>query len=397
MKILHITTDDFGGAGKCCLRIHQALLDVGVDSIVLTIRNTQHVSGEYSYGVIKDFLSKAISKILDLLGVRMIDRSKIRYLSKKYHTVYSLPISYIDISKSEWVEWADLIHLHWVNNFLDYPSFFKKVKKPIVWTLHDENFFYGIAHHHKSVLIDNPLEKKYRLVKYETIRCIEKLTIVFLSQQMYQTFGNERIIERRRRTVINNSVNTQVFRPQDRIVVRKKNNLDCQINIIVFIAVDITDSNKGLDILSDVLYSIDKKAVILAIGGNPNGKKWKNVNSVGFVKDSEKMCELISCANYMVMPSFQEAFSQSPIEAMACGLPVTAFPVSGATELINEGNGVVCDDFTPDALRCGLEKMMNSQYDPQKIRQDMIDRFSPEIMAQKYINTYRELMCSSAS
>ena len=30
------------------------------------------------------------------------------------------------MTKFKWVEWADIIHLHWVNDYLDYPSFFKK-------------------------------------------------------------------------------------------------------------------------------------------------------------------------------------------------------------------------------------------------------------------------------
>lgn len=37
LKVLHICTTDRGGAGLCCLRIHQALLKQGVDSKVLTL------------------------------------------------------------------------------------------------------------------------------------------------------------------------------------------------------------------------------------------------------------------------------------------------------------------------------------------------------------------------
>ena len=35
MKVLHICTSDEGGAGLCCLRLHNALLNEGVESKVV--------------------------------------------------------------------------------------------------------------------------------------------------------------------------------------------------------------------------------------------------------------------------------------------------------------------------------------------------------------------------
>lgn len=76
---------------------------------------------------------------------------------------------------------------------------------------------------------------------------------------------------------------------------------------------------------------------------------------------------------------------------MACGLPVVAFPVSGTEELVNERNGVVCDDFTAEALRHGIETLMSRHYDSAEIRQDMVKRFPPNAIAQKYIDFYNDM------
>lgn len=393
MKILHISTDDHAGAGLCCMRIHQSLLKIGVESKMVVLHNTQHAEGEYQYGYLRDKIDKLPSKLLRYLGVELTIRNKRLALERKYHTAYSLPVSPIDITKCEWIEWADIIHLHWVNNYVDYPSFLGKIKKPIVWTLHDENLFYGMAHHHKSILKDNPLEQKYRQIKYNAVRSTESLSIVFLSEMMYKKFGDEKIIEGRIKTIINNAVNTEVFQPKNREVMRRKYGIDIHKRIFIFISMNIADPNKGLDIFSEVLLDLDPTSEILAIGDNPWKKEWKNVRSVGLVKSQQEMCELISCADYMAMPSFQEAFSQSPLEAMACGLPVVLFPVSGSSELINESNGVVCDDFTSESLRKGLVKLMSRKYDSSLIRQDMINRFSPKAMARKYVKLYKEICC----
>ena len=390
-KILHISTVDSAGAGLCCLRIHLSLLEAGIESKVLVLNNTQNAEEEYEYGFVKDKFSKLVSKIFWIMGLKITKRNKILALKKQYHTVYTLPVSSIDLTKNKWMDWADIVHLHWVDNYLDYPSFFNKIRKPVVWTLHDEGFFYGIAHHKKSILPDNPLEQKYRKLKFDAVRSAKDLTIVFLSEMMYQDFGNEKIIERCRKRIICNSVNTQIFKPLDKHFMRQKYNLKNNV-LFAFISINIADPNKGLDVLSDVLYEIDSNAEILAIGGNPWKKQWKNVNSVGFVRNQQEMCELISCADYLAMPSYQEAFSQSPMEAMACGLPVIAFPVSGTSETINDSNGVVCNDFTADALRTGLKTLITRKYDADAIRQEMINRFSPQAIAEKYLELYKEIL-----
>jgi len=392
MKILHISTSDNAGAGMCCLRIHQSLLVSGVESKMVVLHNTQHAKEEYQYGFIKDKLSKLPSKLMRIIGLNFTERNKIEVLKKQYHTAYTRPVSAVDLADCKWIEWAEIIHLHWVNNYVDLPSFFKKVKKPIVWTLHDENLFYGIAHHHKNILPDNPLEIKFRKVKFDAVHSAEDLTVVFLSQMMYRNFGSEKIIEGRRKTVISNSVNTQVFKPQPKLEMRRKYGIDADVKVFVLISFNIADPNKGLDVLSKVLSKINPNAIILAIGGNPWKKTWKNVYSVGLIKSQQEMCELISCADYMAMPSYQEAFSQSPMEAMACGLPVVVFPASGTAELVNDRNGVICDDFTADALERGIKVLMSRHYDSKEIRQDMIDRYSPQRIAEKYIDLYKELL-----
>ena len=161
MRILHISTTDNEGAGLCCLRIHDALLKSGVESKVIVWHNTKREKEEYQYGYWRYRITKIPSKILRALGLSLTKYNKIRKLSKENKTIYSLPTSPVKLHENKWVEWADIIHLHWVCNFLDYPSFFGIVNKPIVWTLHDEYFFYGIAHYSNQVLVNNYMEQYY--------------------------------------------------------------------------------------------------------------------------------------------------------------------------------------------------------------------------------------------
>lgn len=391
MKILHISTTDDGGAGTCCLRIHQSLLEQGIESQVMVLKKTCKDHNIHQYGRGRDMLFKLPSLFLYKFSLCLTEYDKIKKLQKG-NKAYTLPVSHVDVTTSRLIEWADIIHLHWVNGFVDYPSFFQKIKKPIVWTLHDENLFYGIAHLHKDILLHNPMEIKYRKIKELAIKNAHNLTIVFLSEMMLKDFGNEKIIAGRKKTVINNSVNTAIFHPLNKRDMRRKYGLNENTIMFVFISMNILDPNKGLQILSDALLDVAPDSKIIAVGSNPGRKEWKNVISMGLISGQQQMCELISCADYLAMPSYQEAFSQSPLQAMACGLPVVAFPVSGTSELINEKNGIVCDDFTKKSLEDGIQKLLRKNYNTHTIRQYVINKFSPKVIASKYVSIYSELL-----
>lgn len=392
MKVLHICSCDFGGAGLCCLRINDALKKAGIESNVLVLihksdRDDVHVIGAYKW-----FLWRLLNKCIRLLGLSLNDFNRTRKLMKQLHIALSLPTSIFDVSKSNLVKEADIIHLHWVGDFVDLPSLSKKVNKPIVWTLHDENLFCGIRHYEEPAL-NSPLESKYYEVKLNSIKRINNLGIVFLSKMMYESFHKREMVKGRQMTIINNSVDYEAFKPLDKQQTRHLLGINNESIVFVFVAASINDKRKGLDLLSETLQRMNiPNAVILAVGDNRDGIKRKNVISIGAKNSSEELCAAYSCGDYFVMPSKKEAFAQTPLEAMACGLPVVAFPVSGTDELINENNGVICDGFTSDSLERGLRTAMNRKYTSEFIRQNIIDNFSPEVMAEKYKKFYGEII-----
>ena len=99
-----------------------------------------------------------------------------------------------------------------------------------------------------------------------------------------------------------------------------------------------------------------------------------------------------SCADYFVMPSMKEAFAQTPIESMACGVPAIVFPVSGTDELITPINGIRTKGFTSKDLEEAITMALSTQYSSKAIRDDMIYRFSPVVIAKKYISFYNNML-----
>lgn len=396
MKILHISFADSGGAGLCCLRIHQSLLNLGVESKVVCFYKKSNVPEVYRYGNRTTlFLERAFSKFLDLIGIRLTKRSRLQELYREKNAPYSLITSFFDLSKCEWVEWADIIHLHWVNWYVDYPSFFQKVKKSIVMTLHDENLFCGAAHFTRDILPDNEMERELQQLKLKAIGPRSNVTIVFLSEYLHRQFKDHPIVNGKRLVVINNSVDGGRYHIYNKFEMRKKYQISDDCILFAFMANDIFTRLKGLDVLVSVLDEIDKdnRIRILAIGDNPSNKDAPAiVVSVGQIDGADEVSRLLSCCDFFAMPSYQEAFAQSPLEAMACGLPVVAFPCSGVSELVNEKNGVICKDFTKEALYDGIRLLLSRDYNHQEIRDDVLARFSSQVIAEKYYKLYEEIV-----
>lgn len=393
MKVLHICTFDSGGAGLCCLRIHQALLNQGIDSNVLVMEKSCEDTRVVEFGKWLNVCRKIFNKLIRMAGFELTDYNRVFNLSVSTRQCFTVPTSWIDLSKHPLVRKADIIHLHWINNFVDYPSFLRKVKKPFVWTLHDENLFLGICHYQKDKKMAGKLEKKYYHKKLKYIHGIGELGVVFLSEMMSRQYATHEMIQNRELTVINNAVDYHQYHPVDKHVARQHFGLEENSIVLSFVAASLSDPRKGLDILVEAVEKLKNPQIkILAVGNIKDYQVPSVVKAVGGIYDSEEMSMAYSCADYFVMPSLQEAFAQTPIESMACGVPAVVFPVSGTEELINKENGILCEGFTVEDLMDGILKATKKSYDANMIRKDTIKRFSPDNIAKQYISFYHKIL-----
>lgn len=180
----------------------------------------------------------------------------------------------------------------------------------------------------------------------------------------------------------------------DKKVAQDSLGLKSDFDYFVFVAYSIIDGRKGLDKLIQAVDDLNKekdKYRIIAVGDNKGFTGYRTVIETGLIHDSRKMAMWFSAADYFVMPSLQEAFSQSPIEAMACGKPAIVFPVSGTEELITTKNGIVCEGFSKSDLLNGIKKALNKEFDSNEIRRDVSERFSAQTIVKEYMDFYKQI------
>jgi glycosyltransferase involved in cell wall biosynthesis len=393
----------------CCIRLHKGLLEQGCSSKVLVLNKTTEVPEVYKYEVSTTRLPKIIrwpwlfiKLVLLKLRIPVSRLQKLQFelnsLRKKSSPVYTLPLSEYDISNHPLIQEADIIHLHWVAGFLDWPSFFENIDKPVIWTIHDENLYYGGFHYHKDrnscLEAYKAMEEKLVRIKQNSLSHCRNLTIVSLSKMMHELSHSCKIVRDRKHFIIHNAVDKNSFSPYIKEYSRSVFNLPDDRKIILFISYYLNDKNKGFRELVTALNELDISGLVLfAVGlGKSEIDSKTEISYAGVINDPRLLSIAYSASDIYVLSSSQEAFAQTPLEAMACGLPVVAFPVSGTEELINEKNGIRTTDFKIDSLKEGIMQAMNTQYNGALIREDVINRFGVKNIVGQYLNVYNESM-----
>ena len=131
---------DAGGAFKGALNLHQGLREIGVESRILAREQALNVIEGQAWD--PDPPGK---KILRETSLKKIWSNR----TPLSNTHFSLDFLGVDVSQHPWVQEADVIHLHWVAEFLSSRSLgqLAGLGKPIFWTLHDLRPLTGGCHY----------------------------------------------------------------------------------------------------------------------------------------------------------------------------------------------------------------------------------------------------------
>jgi glycosyltransferase involved in cell wall biosynthesis len=117
---------------------------------------------------------------------------------------------------------------------------------------------------------------------------------------------------------------------------------------------------------------------------------------LGRLHDHQTLALVYSAADAMVVPSIQEAFGQTVIEAMACETPVVAFRATGPQSIVDhKRTGYLAEPYRPDALAAGIQWMLESDERRSALgetaRQVVTETYSAEESADAYRRLYQSI------
>lgn len=410
MKVLHINTSQTGGAAMCAIRISKALSEEGIESRMLFAEGISLPGGIKGAIATSDnifwnrnLFLRIIKKILSFTGIWLVDVEKAKHqLNKANKTrlyIHQPLSSFKSITHHPLVEWADIIHLHWVTGFIDYPTFFKDIKKPIVWTLHDKYPAVGVMHYSSNFypIPDNlkKIDALFRRIKRKGVSGAKNLNIVAISEVMIDICKHSDVLGGYPVTLIHNGVDASLFLHYNKQETRANIDLMPNGKIFLFSSFFINDPNKGLNRAIAALETIDvPQKTLVCIGSKYEGQQPQcsfPLVFTGLIKDPIQLSMYYSAADFFLQCSYEETFSQTPLEAMACGTPVISTPCSGAKDIIKSFNGVICRSYDADAIAEGITEGLSRHYNSDEIRQYIVNHFNYNIIAKQYIKLYMEI------
>jgi glycosyltransferase involved in cell wall biosynthesis len=208
---------------------------------------------------------------------------------------------------------------------------------------------------------------------------------------------------------IPNSVDTDRFFPVDhaeKLELRRKLGIPQQRKIIIYTGRLV--SYKGLPLLMQVWQEIQCKynnATLLIVGSGgldihnceKELKKFVKKNGlqdrVSFTGNVENVHEYLKSSDIFVLPTENEAFGISLIEAMACGLPVISTFVGGIKDILqNQQNGIVVNPGDFKQLYDSLDLLINDTFLSVKLGREGLstakERYSTDLVIPRYIELF---------
>lgn len=416
MKVVHLNTSDFGGAAMAAIQLHQALLDQGVESDLLTLNKTRndiqrhHRVTPFSLFTVP-LVARIAYKARRLFEVSGLIRDQHNAPDNKNligrperREIFTVPYSFFPIWRHPLIKDADVVHLHWVSyGMIDHRDFFRNCDKPIIWTMHDMNPFTGGCHHADECfgyqsdcpvcpqLKDHALAQHYWTYKKRGMYSVEKqnMKLVAPSKWLADKAKLSVMLGSRSIEVIPNGFDIAVFRVQDKQVAREALALPADKKIILFNALDVDNTRKGASLLNTALDQLGQNDVVLVRIGGKNGRsRADRTIDTGYIQDPATLAQYYAAADLFVLPSLAENLPNTISESLLCGTPVVAFNVGGIPEQIHENNGVRVDQQSSAGLEVAIKAALGKNWDRSSIAQQAVQRYDRRVIAKAYERLY---------
>jgi glycosyltransferase involved in cell wall biosynthesis len=412
LRIVHICTSVKGGAGTAAYRIHEALLNGQLDSNFLCL--------DFSNNDKKAFIlipeKKYYSSNIIFRVVRRLRRilsetfNKTTIFIKQYYAIQrlleceysSIPNTEFDFLNHQLVKSADIIHLHWVAGLLDYPSFFSKVDKPIVWTFHDMNAFQGIFHYKEDELrnekIACKIDKEAYNIKIKSIQsCKVPIEIVCPSAWLTSAARASNFCCQLKVNTIPYPIDFNAFQRRNKKLLRENLKIGKDEIVLLFACQNINLLRKGFNLLLKALETISDKDIIIYVIGKKDSFNIANfkIRFTGSMTDNYLLSEYYSLADAFIIPSREDNLPNVMIESFSCGTPVIGFPVGGIKEhVVHQLTGILAKEVSSEALADAIKEFINSRhnFESDKIRDYALNNFENTQISDRYSNIYYSLI-----
>ena len=292
----------------------------------------------------------------------------------------------------------------------------KQINIPIVWSLHDMWPFTGGCHYDEECEAykktcgkckvlgstkPNDLSRKIYNKKKKAYSKIDNITIVGLSKWIADCAKQSSLFKDKKIINLPNPINTEIYKPFDKINSRKLWNLPLNKKLILFGAMSATsDPRKGFKELTESLKKLKSKNIEFVVFGSNAPENQPDfgfkIHYMGTLSDDVTLVTLYNAVDVMVVPSLQENLSNAIMESLSCGTPVVGFDIGGNSDMIeHKQTGYLAKPYNTTNLAEGIDWIIkNKNYNQlcENSRKKVLKEFDSKVVAEKYIELYKEII-----
>ncbi len=397
-----------GGAARAAFRLHRALVAAGEES-------TLWVERKYSddWRVVSS-IPTARSRVQTRLK-RLSDR--VMQLQKSDNLTLHSAAAFFSSDLDRVINLSDtqVVNLQWVcSNMLSIEDI-GRIRKPIVWTMHDMWPFCGAEHY-----ADDAPGSRFESGYSRTNRPVgnrgldvdrwawnrkrkawrKPMHIVTPSRWLAACARRSVLMCDWPISVIPYALDTQVYHPHSKPFARKALNLPEDKRLIAFGAIGGgSDPRKGFDMLLAAVRQVSEGNTNIAcvIFGQSEPKNIPNIGThiywMGHLNDDISLALLYSAVDVMVVPSRQDNLPQTGIEAQTCGCPVVAFNCTGLPDVVeHRKTGYLAEAFLNADLAAGINWVLENDERhlalSKAARERALRLWSPQVIVSQYMKVY---------
>jgi glycosyltransferase involved in cell wall biosynthesis len=392
-------SDGAGGAARAALRTYLCLKRQNKYINFIVGRKTSSDSGVIEISRYQRILCAGYSRF---------DRLICDFLepyNKEWKT-----ISVIGVLKAKKLNKLDceILNFHWMGHGLISLRQISKIKKPIVWTLHDEWLLHDISHSPSILVRDKTrnfvIEQFVKIIKHKIRYLKDKIVLkdniylVGVGSALSRDLEAKYPSKKAKIFTIANPVDTDLFYPDySSIVINGEKVLPPSA---LFLG-GTKDFIKGWDLLEQSLEFCASKFTLFVTGGYDfvSGPK-KNVRIIGIdkIRNDEQLRKLYTSVDVVVVPSRVEAFGQVASEAISCGTPVVCFKTGGLTDIvIDDVTGTTVEAFNLEDFGNAIDEYISrgKAKFPTSPRNFALTNFSFKAIESKYESIFNQAVSKS--
>lgn len=414
IRVINVTSSlTGGGSGTATRRINECLNRNGISSSLFLARP------EIRSRLDRESISARLRCI----------ESKVRYrLSREVGAAFSRrdgldrSLAILDsfrINELNRLE-TDIVILHWTQGgFLSIRDI-GRIKKPVIWTLHDSWLFCG-AEHHPKYDINSRYKQGYRRLESGEERQVlvdidrwcwnRKVTqlqnikhVIAPSAWMQSKAEEAHLLKGKNIYRIPHPIDEDCFFKEDRRYARQSLSLPLDKQIILFGGANPwKDKNKGWELFQNSLElsGLDRERVVVVTFGAKN----KSLGSVGgyqhicmpYISSASSLRALYCSGDLLVVPSKVESFGLIAAEAQMCGLPAVGFQGSGLADVIIDGkSGILLQGRDSSSLSYCMTRLLGDEELLRKMGDQAITsaqtKWRYDLIASKYREVFLAIL-----